>query len=606
MQNQPLLHRPTLVPRSQSALRVALVHAALGACLMLLVDLARAPLDSAQRARGSGGGAALAAQAASAAASRMRGAVIGGDAGAISLSGAASGAAARRVAALAALSDALAEEGDALRAELRLLREGGGQTGQRFLIPTAAAPDASAPLQVSVAIAPAPAAPAAQSVVPAAVQPGLALPGAPAVAGPAPAAQAHAPLPSSGSSCTSAPLRPTSFTSIARGFVCFENLYVHSGGVKILLPPQPSQDFLTFISTDAPEAKIDVMSAADAAALAAAGPLPSISSAHVMFEWRQNQFLAHSGHFVEAVASALFLEAATGLPLAEVVLCSGCDASRKYNENGIVGENGLNSLVVEAIWAGAPLARTEEINSSDTSLGDLPSSVAAQAWDLDKAAMHVINNAARARTPLAPPAPPHVSWCERKPGPLPRGRLPRAMHIARACASSRQAAHHVHDTSVNNNFNWLLIAQANTGVQERIDAALARMRASPLLADVVFAPDALDITGVSFASTLARRPERGEPLIVAIQRTNRRSINDASFAELVSLLRTKYSTRVLAVRMELLTPRQQLRLASEADVLVGVQGNGLSHLLWQKRGSAVFEIFPHVSGLSLQNAASKV
>jgi hypothetical protein len=68
-----------------------------------------------------------------------------------------------------------------------------------------------------------------------------------------------------------------------------------------------------------------------------------------MHEWRKNQYLAHSGHFVEAVASALYLEAATGLPPAEVVMCSGCDADRRYSEDGIVGENGLNSLVVAAI-----------------------------------------------------------------------------------------------------------------------------------------------------------------------------------------------------------------------------------------------------------------
>ena len=54
--------------------------------------------------------------------------------------------------------------------------------------------------------------------------------------------------------------------------------------------------------------------------------------------------------------------------------------------------------------------------------------------------------------------------------------------------------------------------------------------------------------------------------------------------------------------MELLSPRQQLRLAAETDVLIGVQGNGLSHLLWQKRGSAVFEIFPHVSAAARRSS----
>jgi hypothetical protein len=136
---------PTLVPRSQAGLRVALAHAALGACVVLLVGLARAPADAAQRARG---GAALAAQAALSATSRVRGgtgaAGFDADVG-VGIAASASSAAARRTAAFAALSDVLAQESDALRAARdtrgdhpALLRPGGASALRLLAHPCAA------------------------------------------------------------------------------------------------------------------------------------------------------------------------------------------------------------------------------------------------------------------------------------------------------------------------------------------------------------------------------------------------------------------------------------------------------------------------------------
>lgn len=43
--------------------------------------------------------------------------------------------------------------------------------------------------------------------------------------------------------------------------------------------------------------------------------------------------------------------------------------------------------------------------------------------------------------------------------------------------------------------------------------------------------------------------------------------------------------------MEKLPKDAQLGLSSRTDILIGVHGNGLSHLMWMPRGSHVIEIF---------------
>ena len=585
---------PTCVPRSQAGLRVALAHAALGACLVLLASsIARAPGDAAQRTRGAaGGGAALAAQAALAAASRVR-ALSGGGVDAIGAASPASAAAARRVAALAALSDALAEEGDALRAELKALREGAVLAA----VPAPAAAEAARTLNSQDK-------PPVPLVPPATVTAALSSTSGQRAGAPAPTKPVAVPGRSAGTggSCVSAPLQPTVYKPVSRGFVCFENLYLLSGRVKVLLPPQPSPDLLAFLAGDARESQISALTAEEEEALAGSGPLPSISSAHVMFEWTMNLFLRHHFHFAELMASHLFMEAATELPPAELVLICGHIAQRY--DDGLNGQNGLNALVAAAAWAGAPLARCEEVNGSSALSSDGASLISPASmppsWEWTRADLNRVGDSQRAGVPLEPLSPPRIDWCARTPGAMPRGRLPWALHVKRACTSDRKAAHRDPQTSVQNNVNAGLVAQVNSNVQERIDAALsAHLRSSELVAGAEFAADVKDITGVGIAEMLARPAVVGEPLIVAIQRSNRRSIADASFTELVALLRAKYSSRVLAVRMELLSPRQQLRLASIADIFVAAHGMGLCNLLWQRRGSGVLEIFPHVRAISM-------
>lgn len=52
--------------------------------------------------------------------------------------------------------------------------------------------------------------------------------------------------------------------------------------------------------------------------------------------------------------------------------------------------------------------------------------------------------------------------------------------------------------------------------------------------------------------------------------------------------------------MELMSKRDQMRLVSQADVVIGVHGNGLTNEIWMKPGGAVIEsgFFPAVGRAS--------
>lgn len=50
--------------------------------------------------------------------------------------------------------------------------------------------------------------------------------------------------------------------------------------------------------------------------------------------------------------------------------------------------------------------------------------------------------------------------------------------------------------------------------------------------------------------------------------------------------------RVDVVKFENMTPREQLQVAYDTDVFVGIHGNGLTHLVWARPGATVIEVFP--------------
>jgi hypothetical protein len=366
------------------------------------------------------------------------------------------------------------------------------------------------------------------------------------------------------------PLPATTFVETARGFTCLRNVYVHKGALRVHVGKGPnaaktSAAIKAYLALDGEPAGVRELTVAEHAELTAHAP-PTIPSAIIHNEWPivrrpeskddEDVYLSHFGHFVEAVASALLLEAVDDLPLPEAVLCCRCGPS--FN-----GERGLNMFVTAALYNGAPLIRCKEINGAQ-GVADPPLPFPAESLP----------------APLRPP---------------PAAERPWALHIARACMVDRNIAHRVPFTSKANNINALLVPLATDEVQQRMDAALARLRASPMLAPPeIFPPEYSDFFDKPIAATLAEPRGHLDPLVTIIFRKSpqRRSIELRSFTEFAASVE-EITPNMLVVQAEKLSAPQQIKLFSATDILISTQGNGLAHLLWTPLGSAVFEIFPH-------------
>jgi len=366
------------------------------------------------------------------------------------------------------------------------------------------------------------------------------------------------------------PLPATTFEETARGFTCLRNVYVHKGALRVHVGKGPnaaktSAAIKAYLALDGEPAGVRELTVAEHAELTAHAP-PTIPSAIIHNEWPivrrpeskddEDVYLSHFGHFVEAVASALLLEAVDDLPLPEAVLCCRCGPS--FN-----GERGLNMFVTAALYNGAPLIRCKEINGAQ-GVADPPLPFPAESLP----------------APLRPP---------------PAAERPWALHIARACMVDRNIAHRVPFTSKANNINALLVPLATDEVQQRMDAALARLRASPMLAPPeIFPPEYSDFFDKPIAATLAEPRGHLDPLVTIIFRKSpqRRSIELRSFTEFAASVE-EITPNMLVVQAEKLSAPQQIKLFSATDILISTQGNGLAHLLWTPLGSAVFEIFPH-------------
>ena len=306
----------------------------------------------------------------------------------------------------------------------------------------------------------------------------------------------------------------------------------------------------------------------------AAHPPPSVKFALVHNEWptarligrtdqqgRQEEedvYLSHFGHWVEAVAAALVVEAVVKHPMPEVVIC--CNCGPKWN-----GERGLNMLVISALYEGAPLIRCKEINGT---AGVPIAPFEFPAWTLP--------------APLVPPPPAPRPW---------------ALHMAEVCVIDRHVAHKEAWTQLANNINAKLIKNVvNDEVQASIEASLKRLRESALLAPLeLVCPERVeDFYGKSLLLQLVAPRDPLEPLVTMIYRKppQRRSLEPNSFTLFAAGVEA-LTPNLLVVQAEKLTAPQQLVVAMHSDLMIGSQGNGMAHLFWMPYGCGVLEIMPH-------------
>lgn len=59
-----------------------------------------------------------------------------------------------------------------------------------------------------------------------------------------------------------------------------------------------------------------------------------------------------------------------------------------------------------------------------------------------------------------------------------------------------------------------------------------------------------------------------------------------------AIARARPDAEIRTADFATLTLREQIRIAAESDVLVGVHGAGLTHVLWMRPGTKLVEIIP--------------
>eukprot|EP00475_Leptophrys_vorax_P040563 TRINITY_DN7543_c0_g3_i1.p1 TRINITY_DN7543_c0_g3~~TRINITY_DN7543_c0_g3_i1.p1 ORF type:complete len:460 (+),score=109.40 TRINITY_DN7543_c0_g3_i1:95-1474(+) len=75
-------------------------------------------------------------------------------------------------------------------------------------------------------------------------------------------------------------------------------------------------------------------------------------------------------------------------------------------------------------------------------------------------------------------------------------------------------------------------------------------------------------------------------------RPGRRSMNRTILTELIGALNATEKFDLEIAQFEKMSFLDQMRSVQDADVIMGVHGNGLTHVLWMKPGSTLVEIFP--------------
>jgi hypothetical protein len=136
----------------------------------------------------------------------------------------------------------------------------------------------------------------------------------------------------------------------------------------------------------------------------------------------------------------------------------------------------------------------------------------------------------------------------------------------------RQSAHHIEITGKLN--------KMNAGIMEEIK------KHHPLLRDVVL--QRLNIS----SSNQAAKNNPFQKVVIVDRERGERSMSRMVLSELVRALNVTRKYDVDVVNFEMLSFIDQLKIAVDADVMIGVHGNGLTHLLWMKPGSTLVEMFP--------------
>lgn len=353
---------------------------------------------------------------------------------------------------------------------------------------------------------------------------------------------------------------------LGRGFTCFDNLYLVNGvmwlnaggeggagapaprGGSRLGPAWTAVGVREFLAGDGALGDMAELPDDLAAALAGApaGVLAASRAGVVMNEWKPPgrpmiAFTSHYGHFIEEVESALVLQAAAGLETFATGVC--CRCKENFAGEGLP----LNRWVMAALW-GADWRHCNDFSAHG-------------AWG----------------TRLVPAD----------------ARAGSALRMETGCLVDRYVAHKDWRTDAVNNCNANIAGAAvQPAVQARVEEQIARFRRSDLIVGSNLTGLA-DVLGTPLEP--AMRAGGDGPLVVIQARklTTHRAITAESMAALVAYVKSAHATRVLVIQWELLPNTVQLAVAAAADVLMGMQGNGLSHLLWMRRGGAVLELFPH-------------
>lgn len=109
----------------------------------------------------------------------------------------------------------------------------------------------------------------------------------------------------------------------------------------------------------------------------------------------------------------------------------------------------------------------------------------------------------------------------------------------------------------------------------------------------------LQSAGATNLSRWCPGDDRKHPLMLVVVRNHRRRL--LNIGQVISMT-GRVGFRVRTVRWEQLRIWSQVRLASVADVLLGVYGMGLTHVFWMRNSSVLIELYPRgVRGHALKH-----